>query len=254
MKIDHSRMKLGKLQAQHDPRTLQLTNYLRPEALPPPPPAKDWGKSVSSWGMMLNDSIGDCTCAAAGHLIMEWTANAGKEAVPSDGEILKAYQDVSGYNPETHTNDNGAVEIDVLNYWRKAGIAGHVIGAYAALTPGNRTHIEDGAYLFEGIYIGLALPISAQQQAIWATPPQGPTGTGAPGSWGGHAVPIVAYDARGLTCVTWGQRKRMTWDFWANYCDEAYAILSPDLFGPGAKTPAGLDLTALQQDLNQVTG
>ncbi len=142
----------------------------------------------------------------------------------------------------------------MLNYWRKSGIAGRTIGAYAALTPGNRTHIEDGAYLFEGIYIGLALPVSAQQQAIWATPPQGPNGTGAPGSWGGHAVPIVAYDQRGLTCVTWGQRKQMTWDFWANYCDEAYAILSQDLLGQGAKTPAGLDLAALQQDLGQVTG
>ncbi len=124
MRTDHSRMKLGKLQARHDPRTLQLTNYLRPEALPPPPAAKDWGKSVGSWCMMLNDSIGDCTCAAAGHLIMEWTANAGKEVVPADGEILNAYVAVSGYNPETHANDNGAVEIDVLNYWRSSRRSG----------------------------------------------------------------------------------------------------------------------------------
>jgi hypothetical protein len=254
MHTDHSRMKLGKQQALHDPRTLQLTNYLKPEALPPPPAAKDWGKGVGNWGMMLNDTIGDCTCAAAGHLIMEWTANAGKEITPSDGDILKAYEAVSGYNPETHANDNGAVETTVLKYWRKTGIAGHKIGAFAALTPGNRTHIEDGAFLFEGVYIGLALPVSAQRQAIWATPPQGPTGTGAPGSWGGHAVPIVAYDARGLTCITWGQRKRMTWDFWNNYCDEAYAILSQDLFEPNAKSPAGFDLAQLQADLGQVTG
>ena len=39
--------------------------------------------------MMLNDSIGDCTCAAAGHLIMEWTANAGKEVVPADGVLAR---------------------------------------------------------------------------------------------------------------------------------------------------------------------
>ena len=66
--------------------------------------------------MMENDQIGDCTCAAAGHLIMEWTANAGKKMVmPTDKQIVAAYSAVTGYNPETGANDNGAVEIDVLN-------------------------------------------------------------------------------------------------------------------------------------------
>lgn len=41
-------------------------------------------------------------------------------------------------------------------------------------------------------------------------------------------MPVVAYDSRSLTVVTWGALQTMTWGFWAAYCDEAYAILSPD--------------------------
>ncbi len=51
--------------------------------------------------MMENDQIGDCTCAAAEHLIMEWTANAGKKMVtPSDKQIVAAYSAITGLQPD----------------------------------------------------------------------------------------------------------------------------------------------------------
>jgi hypothetical protein len=115
--------------------------------------------------MMDNDQIGDCTCAAAGHLIMEWTANAGKTMiVPTDDQIVAAYSAVMGYNPQTGANDSGAVEIDGLNYWRQSGITGHQIGAYVALEPSNHHHIMDAVYVLEGRYIGMPLPISARRR------------------------------------------------------------------------------------------
>ena len=50
--------------------------------------------------MMDNAQLGDCTCAAAGHLIMEWTANAqSKTFTPSDAQIIAAYSAITGYNP-----------------------------------------------------------------------------------------------------------------------------------------------------------
>jgi hypothetical protein len=251
--IDHSNMKLGKTAAVHDPRTLQLTNYLKPAVLPPPPPQKDWSQKVASWPMMMNNTIGDCTIAAVGHCIEEWTTDVGKPVVLPDATIVAAYSAVSGYNPKTGQHDVGANEIKVLNYWRQKGIGGHTIRAYVALEPGNLDHIRDAVFIFGNCYIGLALPKSAQTQAIWSVPPGGATGQGAPGSWGGHAVPVVAYDPRGLTVVTWGALKRMTWSFWSAYCDEAYALLSDD-FLTADKTPGGIDLAALQQDLKQVTG
>jgi len=75
-RVDPRKLKLGKAAARHDPRTLLLASYVTP-ALPTPPAAFDLASKVKSWGMMDNDQIGDCTCAAAGHLLMEWTANVG---------------------------------------------------------------------------------------------------------------------------------------------------------------------------------
>lgn len=252
-RIDPKKLKLGKQLARHDPRTLLLASYVTP-TLPTPPAQHDLTAKINSWGMMENDQLGDCTCAAAGHLIMEWTANAGKKMVtPTDKQIVAAYSAITGYNPKTGANDNGAVEIDVLNYWRQSGIARHKIGAYVALEPSNHIHIMDSVYIFEGCYIGLQLPVSAQAQVQnhqpWSVPPGGPTGDGKPGSWGGHAVPVVAYDARGVTVVTWGALQAMTWSFWEAYCDEAYAILSTDYLDDKQQSPAGFNMQQLQADL-----
>jgi len=252
-RIDTRKLKLGKGVARHDPRTLCLASYTT-AALPVPPPSFDLTAKVKAWGMMDNDQIGDCTCAAAGHLLMEWTANAKKKMfTPTDKQIVAAYSAVTGYDPVTGSNDNGAQEIDVLNYWRQSGIAGHKIGAYAALEPSNHNHVMDSVYVFEGCYIGVQLPISAQAQTQnhqpWSVPPGGTTGDGKPGSWGGHAVPVVAYDSRGVTVVTWGALQVMTWSFWASYCDEAYAILSNDYLDGKKKAPQGFCMRQLQQDL-----
>ena len=47
---------------------------------------------------------------------------------------------------------------------------------------------------------------------------------------------------------------RMTWGFLDAYCDEAWAILSPDWFNVKQKAPSGFDLAALQKDLEEITG
>jgi hypothetical protein len=241
-------MKLGKLAPKHDPRTLHLANYLNIGKLPPVPAQKDWSGKVLAWGMLRNDTLGDCTCAAAGHMIMEWTANASTEIYPSDTAIVAAYSAVSGYDPLTGDNDNGAVEVDVLNYWRKTGIANHKIDAYVACEPRNHSHVKAAVYLFGGCYIGLALPLSARNQDIWSVV-GGPNSR--PNSWGGHAVNICAFDEHYLTCVTWGALKKMSWAFWDKYCDESYALLSQDFISNGI-APNSIDWKSLQQDLSKV--
>src|SRR5690348_15304597 len=77
-RVDPKKLKLGKGAARHDMRTLLMASYATHQ-LPTPPDHYDLTTKITSWGMMENDQIGDCTCAAAGHLIMEWTANAGKK-------------------------------------------------------------------------------------------------------------------------------------------------------------------------------
>jgi hypothetical protein len=254
--IDHSQMPLGKQRARHDPRTLQLADYLLTEKLEPAPPDRDWAQKLSAdgWGMMANDRYGDCTCAAIGHLIQDWTSNDSPDCVTlSDDQVLQAYHDITGFDPATGENDNGAVELDVLNYWRHNGVDGHALDAYVAIEPHNHEQIKDAINLFGGAYIGVALPVSAQKQETWAVPPGGPVGPGAPGSWGGHAIILVAYNPRRVTCITWGQRKEMTWEFLDAYCDEAYALLAMDDWTHADKiSPGGIDVEALRRDLDHI--
>src|SRR5437879_12907292 len=82
-RIDPKKLKLGKQVGRHDPRTLLMASYVTP-ALPTPSASFDLTSTVKTWGMMHNDQSGDCTCAAAGRLTMEWTARASRKmATPS---------------------------------------------------------------------------------------------------------------------------------------------------------------------------
>ncbi len=245
-KIGYHAGKLGK----HVPKIKygmpRLKNYLNKRALPVVPKATERGKKVSSWGLMMNDSLGDCTIACAGHMEMAWSSMTGKENIIPDAAILKGYEDVGGYVPGDANTDNGCSETDVLDYWMKTGIGGNKILGYASVNPHNIDEVKLAAFMFGGVYLGIALPITAQNQGIWKL--VSTTGDGSPGSWGGHAVPIIGYSPKTITVITWGQRMMMTYDWFAEYCDEAYVVLSQDWLLNG-KCPAGFDLASLQADL-----
>ncbi len=243
--------KLGKLPARVDVRTLLLVRYLERETLPPAPPTFDMSAAVADWPMYGNDRIGDCTTAAAGHMIEAWTAATGVPAVEvSEDDVLAEFDRVKLVDPAT--GEEGAVELDVLKDWRRRGLGGHRIGAFARLHLDDHELVRAAAYLFGGVYIGLELPLSAQRQTVWDWTHR-LTGPAAPGSWGGHAVNVVGYDDRTLTVVTWGRLQTMTWAFWDRYVDEAYALLSPDFLKRNV-APNGIDLAALKRDLKLVTG
>lgn len=251
-------MKLGKKAARIDPRTLRLSSYTA--ALPDPPPARDWLAKFSEnfdFGMMLNDNLGDCTCASLGHFIQVWTSETWSHPITvPDSTVLMMYEKACGYNPKDSNSDQGGVELDVLNWWRKNPIkvkGNHQLAAYADATPSNHKSVMQAIDIFGGVYIGLQLPLSAQDQVnageIWQP---GAGERGKPGSWGGHAVGVHQYDADGLTCITWGKRQRMSWEFWDDYVDEAHALVSPDWTQTNWQTISGLNWAQLLADVSQL--
>ena len=246
---DHSNMKLGRKAIKTDSRTLALGNYLT-SALPPPPPAADWTKGNTSWGMMLNDNLGDCTIAGAAHAVQVWTANVGEIVTLPDDTVQSYYQQWDGYVPGETNTDNGGVELDVLNDWQKNGFAGHMLSAFADPKAANLDEIRQSILLFGGVYIGLALPLTAQTQDVWDVVRLGGA-KAKPGSWGGHCVFVPKYDEKTFTCITWGELKTMTVAFWNKYCDEAHT-----LFGLNWMTdkgsPGGFDQAQLQTDLKSI--
>ena len=340
--VDHSTMHLGKHPARRDARTLRLARYVQ-SSLPPAPAAVDYSCAITDWGLMLNDQLGCCTIAGVAHAVQVWTANAGTEVTVPDSVVLNYYQTWDGYNPANPATDQGGTELDVLNDWHQQGFSGRALDAYGALELDAGPHLRlpmmdvmDAIWLFGGAYIGLELPLSAQNQEVWgiaqgggpikisqkakvksqnskvqatlslgvpnchvwefAQRPGGakarqkskgksqkakPTSTlspgvlihkvweiaqracGAkasqqspdePGSWGGHAVYVVGYDSETLTCITWGQLKKMTWAWFAQYCSEAYGLVSKDWLKASGISPSGFDLATLEADLAEVSG
>ncbi|MDP9284274.1 MAG: hypothetical protein M3P41_04885 [Actinomycetota bacterium] len=243
-------VKLGKLAARLDVRTLSLARYVDRAELPIPPAELDLTPKVPEWPMYANDRIGDCTTAAAGHMIEAWTAAGRGRAVEiSEGSVLDAFDRVKLVDPLT--GEEGAVELDVLRDWRKRGIGRHRIGAFARVPLYDHDLVRAATWLFGGLYLGLQLPLSAQGQRTWDWLGR-LTGPARPGSWGGHAVDVVCYGPDTLTVVTWGRLQELTWGFWDRYCDEAYCILSPDFLDRG-HAPNGFELEALRADLALVT-
>ena len=245
--------KLGKHPPVIDARTLRFARYLT-AALPPPPAEVNYGAKVSTWPMYYNNQYGDCTCAAAGHMVQNWTSNVGSEVTPPQASVLLFYEHFVGSPPPS---DAGCNMLSVLKYWRSTGLDNHKVQAFAALDLNNQVQAESAVYLTGSIYIGVALPNFAVQGDMlttpWVVPPGGPVGDAAPNPNNGHCIPAVAYDADGLTVVTWGEVKSMSWQFYDAYADEAFAVVSSDFINTNTgDAPAGFDLAALEADLQQL--
>jgi hypothetical protein len=250
--ILHHSVCLGRNAVKKDSRTLRLGTYLTPSKAADYPDRIDWTQGTQDFGTMLNTEIGDCTIAALAHQIQIWTLNTDGEITVPDSDILTFYEAVSGYTPDHPSSDVGAAELDVLNTWRQSPFDGNVLQAfvsvpYEAMLGSVKTAIS----LFGGCYVGLALPLTAQSQTVWTT--TGPEGDNVPGSWGGHAVCLVGYDPSYAYCITWGGLKAMTWGFFSAYCEEAYALLSPDWISKGTGiSPSDFDFAQLESDLTQI--
>ena len=216
--------------------------------LPAAPASCDNTFDITSWGVMLNDQLGDCTIAACGHLIQVWTASQDSEKTVPDSAILSDYEAWCGYvNGDPSTDDGGIISV-VIEDWQNQGLAGYDIMEHAPVTL-SIERIQQAIYLLGALDGGVELPVTAQNQVggVWEVVGHGQTGDSTPGSWGGHSTAIVAYNAAGLTCVTWGALQRMTWNFFMTYYDEAWGIISPNWKSP-------FPTSVLENDLLQLSG
>lgn len=213
-----------------------------------PPPAEFDGLSAvpaDAWGMLGNDSLGDCTCAGVGHLrIANVHASKGTVLAVSEAVTVAFYENF-GYRPGDPDSDQGAVCQQVLETWHKLGFLGEKIQAFAKVDIRNRTEVMQAISTLGPLYVGIALPQSAEDQTN-----AGETWTLVPGSpdLGGHCIIIGSYDAKGPTCVTWGRLQRMTWEFFEAKADEGWTG-----FG-GDNVSATVDMAALEREFTLLTG
>jgi hypothetical protein len=263
-----AKLRLGKKAATYDKRDLMFAQYRTSEALPSHPKYFGHEKLVgkNGWQMLGNGpdntvspgfgGAGDCVFAGGDHETMLWTMEGGTPVKFTGATAIKDYSAATGYDPKApldangeNPTDQGTNTRDALKYRQKTGLIDatgkrHKIGAFVALEVGNIDHLLDALYLFGVVGIGINFPDSAIDQfnagKPWSVVP-GPDPTG------GHYIPLVACRTN-LECVTWGRIQQMTTQFYQTFCDEAYAILSPEMLKVG-KSLDGFDLAQLQADL-----
>lgn len=240
---------LGRLPA--DPTRPKLR--LRRSAIerPVPPASCDWLSQVREWGMLANDSVGDCTMAGAAHTAMAVDRyGQGRDLVITDREVLEAYAAVSGYDG-TEATDIGATLQDALDYWRKTGIAGNQIVAFAFLDAHDLDLVRACIAAFGSVYTGMWVPSSAMAQLdrgeTWQVVARSR-------NLGGHCVPLGAYDPDTFSCVTWGKVQKMTVEFYLRYFDEVAVPIDLDWLSATGTSPAGVDIGGLNTDFEALTG
>lgn len=250
---------LGKHAPTLKAKTLKIGNFLNLSVLPTPPAAFDWsmirGRPLI-YGMDGNDQWGDCVFASACHHIGTWSGNTGNELIATGADALAAYNAFTGFDPSKPSTDQGANMLLTATQWRNSPIFNHKIAAFASVDLKRLDLVAAAAYLFGGLWIGWGLPIAWQGADVWDVSPNGViTGDWAPGSWGGHATHGPTFSPRLLGVKTWQENMPVTIAAFTTYADEAYALISQDVWLQltGNKCPAGVDISALQAALSQIT-
>ena len=128
----------------------------------------------------------------------------------------------------------------VLSSWRSVGMFGNKLAAYAPVHATNTTELQQCIDWFGVAYCGVNLPQPAEGQfkqdgtGVWQL-----TGTSADQQIeGGHCIVLVAYDADNLYAVTWGAIVGITYQWWAQYADEAWATITQEFVSRGGDAHA----------------
>lgn len=254
MSLDANRLKLGKRPPVHPRNVAFLHELFENEELPKAPDSYDGTQAITDWGMMANDAAGDCVDAGYFHGFMIFDKVAtGKVTRPTDDEILKLYEQQTGFDPQTGENDTGLVESEFLEDAVKKGWLGRQLGSVAKVRLATPEHLKVAIYLFNFVYNGTALPYDAQEQLQQGQPWDVTTGPGAePGSWGGHCMITAAYDSKMLKNVTWGTLQELTWAWYNTYTDESYILIPTEYEHLQKPLANGMSLEKLRQYAKQI--
>jgi hypothetical protein len=265
-------VKFGKSPANIPSNLKMLTSHFR-EVLPDPPETVTWSKGVTSFGEMLNDKLGDCTCAAVGHMFQIFTLNESREWTATDNDVLHLYETADGYDPNAplvnptgqegadgydpnaalvNPTDQGGNCGDVLNYITKNPFMGWTLVGYGLVNWTHTKAVKQAIWKFGAVYLGINLPKSAQNQAVWDIVDESLSGDSAPNSWGGHCIVAVDFDADYVTVITWGMLQKMTWAFWNAYVDEAYAVFASAWIMHDHVNPLGFSKASLEDNMKTI--
>jgi hypothetical protein len=224
-----------------------------------------------TFGLMGNDRLGDCTCAAYYHARQIWTYRGiGTETTEAESDIERLYSLAAGYEPNApldanglNPTDKGVIEQVLLNYLHTTGapidVDGHSVVKVDAFTEVDVRAIDDikrTIYDCGVAYIGFAVPRSwldiegnikpGQPSAIWDAI------AGDTASNDGHAVILTGYNQTSFDVISWGAKWSMTYGFLNTFVDEAYALTDQTWAQRSGRTLFSLPLEFLIDSMSAI--
>lgn len=246
VRTSHPTRMLGRL--PNDPSKLRLTLHAKVGAPVAPPASVDWFSQVNDWPMNLNDQLGCCTASGSAHTaqMVNWYGQT-QNAPVSDPDVLTMYKAISGYNGSPRT-DVGATLQDALSYWRKTGVGGNKITAFAQVNSRDINLVKNCIAIFGSVFTGFNFASDLMTQFEAGQPWTIPTSRQGQQIDGGHCVPIIGYDANYLTCITWGAVQKIDYKCFSKYWDEVWVPIDLDWLRAVGTSPAGVDTATLNAD------
>lgn len=258
--IEGGTVKLGRV-FPHTARLCLSLDQFVPRSMPDAPATLDYYSKVPSWPMYANDRLGDCVVACIAHQLGLWTAlNYPPELIYTDDEVIRFYSKVGGYDPRQPWTDQGLVIADALSYAcrKESELDNGTTRAFVRVDVGeNLRRFLSAADVFGGLHLGVNMPAAWQRNTgpgkTWDV------GNGRdyqPGTWGGHAVPLVGFDQakRMAKVVTWGKLQDISFAAILRYCDEAYACVDTNWVNSDRPTPHGIDVPAILAAFKELGG
>ena len=253
-------LKLGRKPRVYNPGFPHLSALIRKAAPLILPAFYDWGSKVpaTGLGMMLNDQLGNCTCAAYYHALQVWSSNCNPDGLmitEPDDDVLTLYERACGYDPQDPSTDQGGIEQDLLSYLVRQGAptgaqgqTRHHLRAGIEIDVRNLDDVKRAIYEAGLVYIGFTVPQSimpadGQVPDVWDV-------GGDETAVGGHAVVNPSFDENGFGTISWGRKYFMTTAFWSKFVDEAYALVDIDFFKATGLSPLGLSIPDLEAQMS----
>lgn len=248
-------VKLGRKIPETPPPAVELARFFRrPEGLKGLPENLDyWTKAGTSIRRMyLNDRLGCCVVSGKMHQLGVYSANnygADKTILATDPEVRDQYTRICG------AGDNGCYITAVLNWWMKNGLkAGgkvYPLDGYAKVDSTDLVMLKTAIHIFGSVTFGIDLPakwLDTDDGEMWDVTNSG--------SVGGHDVPALGYDHRGVVISTWGGTRVISWAALESrrYIDECYVQLSPQWYSDYRLSPSGFDVDGLKKALEEFKG
>ena len=235
---------------QAKPPQLKFGAYFKGAELPPVPaifPSPSLFQLLPNWGMLSNDTVGDCVWAGAAHETMLLSAMV-KQKVPffTSRGVLADYSAVTGYKTTDPSTDQGTDIVAAAAYRQKTGIADafgnrYKIGIYTGLPAGDLDKLARAIFTFGAVGIAVNLPSSADDQFNMHEPFHLVSGDKPSG---GHYIAAVGRNSKGnFLGVTWGGLQAMEPD-WLRSC----------MVGGIVYIPTAQASQALLDDYHQITG